>query len=211
MESYRPRRLHALGHSYSFFVKVLKFSLPLAALIIIGTLITRISEDPQQKNLASLPSEEKTAPGQIELIRAKYEGNDSEGRPYTVSADKATRSMTAPDTVLFENPLADITLQDNTWVAAKAGSGVFDRIAETMLLTDQVTVFHDSGYEISLQNLNINLKQKTAETSLPVLAHGPMGSIEARNMSVQDQGNLIVFGGPATLTIFHLKPGKVRG
>lgn len=210
-DSYRPRRLHAFGKSYSFFVKVLKFSLPIAALIIIGALITRINEDPQQKTSTALPSEEKTAPGQIELIRAKYEGNDTEGQPYTVTADKATRAMNAPDTVLFENPLADITLQDNTWVAVRANAGVFDRIAETMHLTGNVTVFHDSGYEITLQDLNINLKQKTAETSLPVLAHGPMGSIEAHNMSVQDQGNLIVFGGPATLTIFHLKPSKVRG
>lgn len=210
-ETYAPRRLSALGRGYSVFVKVLKFTLPLAALVIIGVLIARLSEDPQQKNLSSLSSKEKTAPGQIELIQAKYEGVDDQGRPYTVTADKAARVMNAPDAVVFENPLADITLRDKTWVAVKAKSGYFDRTAETLSLKGEVSVFHDSGYELFLQELTINLKEKTAATSLPVRAQGPLGTIAAGSMTVKNQGDLIVFGGPVMLTVFRLSPREERG
>lgn len=209
---YAPRRLSAFGQGYSFFVKTLKFALPVAAIVIIGALITRLSEDPQQKQKISLlPSEEKTTPGMIEMMQAKYEGLDDEGRPYTVTADKASRAMNAPDSVVFENPVADITLQDKTWVAVKAKAGSFDRTAESLHLNDNVQIFHDSGYEIQLQNIEIDLKQKTAVTASPVLAHGPMGTITAQNMAVKNQGNLIIFGGPATLTIFRLSVQKERG
>ncbi|MBI3441942.1 MAG: LPS export ABC transporter periplasmic protein LptC [Proteobacteria bacterium] len=202
-ETYAPRRLHAFGRGYSVFVRVLKLLLPLVALVIIGILVARLTEGPQQK-ITALPSEEKTTPGQIELVQPKYEGVDDQGRPYTVTADKAVRAMDSPDTVLFDNPLADILLRDRTWVAVKAAAGFFDHKAEILHLTKEVTVFHDSGYQISLHDLEINLKQKTAATALPILAQGPMGMIEASNMVVKDQGDLIIFGGPATLTVFHL-------
>lgn len=209
-ETYAPRRLNAFSWGYSWFVRILKYTLPLAALVLIGIVASRLSVGPQQP-IPDLPQGEKTTPGQIELIDAKYEGVDDEGRPYTVTADKANRAMNAPDTVLFVNPLADITLQDKTWVAVKAKAGAFDIKSALLNLKDSVTVFHDSGYEIYLQSLDIDLKKKTALSTLPVRAQGPMGSITAQNMSVENQGDLIVFGGPATLTILKLSPRKARG
>ena len=208
---YDPRRLSAFGRGYSHFVKVLKFILPLAALAVIVVLIVCLSETPQQPMLSSLPMEEKTTPGQIEMVQARYEGVDNENRPYTVTADEAVRDVDSPDIVLFEKPLADIMLQDKTWVAVKALAGQLDNKTKFLSMKEDVTVFHDSGYEIRLQDLRIDLKQKTAVTDLPVRVQGPMGFIAAQNLSVKDQGDLIVFGGPATLTIFKLSSPKERG
>jgi hypothetical protein len=59
--------------------------------------------------------------------------------------------------------------------------------------------------------MHIDLKNKTASTALPVQGQGPIGTIEGKNMVVQDQGNLIVFGGPATLVLFRLAGGKGHG
>lgn len=211
-KTYTPRRLSVFRQGYSLFVSILKFTLPLAALAIVGVLITRLTtSSSQQKNLARVPSAEKTTPGQIELVQPKYEGVDNEGRPYTVTADKATRAVNAPDSISFTNPAADITLKDNSWLAVKAKTGTFDHKDEVLDLKDDVTLFHDSGNEMHMQSLEINLKQKSAHTDAPVQAQGPMGTIAAQNMSVLDQGDLIVFGGPATLKFFRLSGGKVRG
>jgi lipopolysaccharide export system protein LptC len=213
-DSYTPRRISTLGRGYSLLVSVLKIGLPIVALVLIGLLIIRLTAEPlqqQKEQLAAIPKEEKTTPGQIELIKAKYEGVDEQGRPYTVTADRAVRAPDGGETVLFENPVADITLQDKTWVAARAKGGSFDHAAEKLLLKGDVSVFHDSGYEMHAEDLQISLKQKTAVTTLPVTAQGPMGTITAQNMSVEDQGDLIIFGGPATLTIFKLSAGKERG
>ena len=209
---YAPKqRLSALGQGYSVFVKILKFALPMVALVIIGVLISRLSGDPQQQKLADMPKDEKTTPGQIEIIQAKYEGVDSQGRAYTVSADKAERDMKSPDSVVFTNPLAKITLANQSVVSAKSKNGSFDRQTDTLILKDDVTVFNDGGYEMLLQDIVINLKEKIATTSRAVRVQGPMGALTAQSMDVKDQGDLIVFNGPALLTIFHLSPRKVRG
>jgi lipopolysaccharide export system protein LptC len=211
-KTYTPRRLSVFRQGYSLFVSILKFTLPLVALFIIGVLISRLTgSSSQQQNIAGIPATDKTTPGQIELVQPKYEGVDDQGRPYTITADKATRAVNAPDSVSFTNPAADITLRDKSWLAVKAKTGTFDHKSEILTLKDDVTIFHDSGNEMHTQNLEINLKQKSAHAATPVQAQGPMGTIASQNMSVLDQGDLVVFGGPATLKIYKLSSGKARG
>ncbi len=209
---YAPRRLNVVRQGYSLFVRIMKFALPLAALVIIGVLITHMTDsNTQQKNVASLPSAEKTTPGLIELIQPKFQDVDTDGNPYTITADKAVRAVDTPDMVLFTNPVADIMLKDNSWLAAKAKTGTFDRKNDTLELKDNVDIFHDSGYELRTQDIVISMKQKTAYTAKPVNAQGPVGMLSAQNMSILNHGEMVIFGGPAKLTIFSLHTGKARG
>ena len=213
--NYTPRHLSVFRQGYSVFVRVMKLALPLVALTIVAVLVIRMSMgNPSTQNLAAHPQDaaaQKTTPGQIELIGPKYQGVDNENRPYTVTADKATRDVNAPDNIQFTNPEADITLTNKTWLAAKAKSGSLNHVSGTLVLTDEVSIYHDSGYELHAQDMHIDLKNKTASTALPVHGQGPIGTIEGQNMTIQDQGNIIVFGGPATLVLFHLTSGKGRG
>ncbi len=211
-DGYAPRRVSVVRQGYSLFVRVMKIALPLVALVIVGVVIARMSDDGAgQKSVSALPTAEKTTPGLIELIRPKYQDVDTDGSPYTITADTAVRAVDAPDMVLFTNPVADITLKDKSWLAAKAKTGTFDRKNDTLEMKDDVDIFHDSGYEMRTQDIVINMTQKTAYTGRPVIAQGPVGALAARNMSVLNHGNLIIFGGPATLTIFSLPHGKARG
>lgn len=190
----------------------MKIALPLAALVIIGVLIAHMTgSNTQQKSVATLPSADKTTPGLIELIKPTFEDVDTDGSPYTITADKAVRAVDTPDMVLFTNPVADIKLKDKSWLAAKAKTGTFDRKNDTLELKDDVDIFHDSGYELRTQDIVISMKQKTAYTSKPVVAQGPVGMLSAQNMSILNRGEIIIFGGPAKLTIFTLHTGKARG
>lgn len=202
---YTPRNVRRVGRGYSRFVAVLKFTLPIGALVIIGVLIMRLSGTTAvipQPELTSLPETEKTTPGQIELIQPKYEGTDDQGRPYTVTADKATRAVETPDKVLFENPAADITLADKSWIAVKGKTGSLDHKTDILRLNDDVTIFHDGGYEMHLRDIELNLKDKSAQTAQPVKAQGPVGTIAAQGMTVKDTGNKVIFAGPAVVTFF---------
>lgn len=213
--NYTPRRLTVFRQGYSVFVRFMKLALPLAALAIVCLLVGRMMMSNSQIHDLNPRKDEaaaqKTTPGQIELIGPKYEGVDNDNRPYTVTADKAIRADASPDTVTFVNPEADITLANKTWLAAKAKAGIFNRAADTLVLSDDVSIYHDSGYELHAQDMHIDLKNKTASTALPVHGQGPIGTLEGQNMTVQQQGNLIVFGGPATLVLFRLAGKKEHG
>ena len=200
-----PRRLNSFGKKYSVFVRVMKLILPVIALVIAGVVISYLSgNETSNRSLSAIPKEEKTIPGQIELVGAKYEGVDEKGSPYTITADKANRSVGEEDGVLFENPLADIFLANKTWIALKSKGGIFNRIGEELMLEEAVKAFHDSGYEIDMSDIIIDLKKGTASTARPVTVKGPMGSASAQSMEVKDSGNKVIFYGPIYLKVFNL-------
>lgn len=202
-----PKRLTPLGKSYTTLVKILKYSFSFAAILVFGALIAKLSGtdqapqtvDPTKKEIA------KTTPGQIEVVGAKYEGVDEKGNPYTITADKANRSAkTEDDGILFDNPVTDIVLGDKTWLALKAAGGFFNRFSENIMMEDGVIAYHDSGYEINMRNIIINLKDKSGSTASPVYVQGPMGSASAQNMEVKAGGETIILGGPINIKIFDL-------
>lgn len=205
---YTPRASLSGGAAYSSVVRGLKIILPLLFLALVGVILARLSGDPREAVMEELPAAEKTTPGQIELIEATYEGVDEAGRRYSISADKAVRDVLRPNAVSFENPLADITLEDGTWLALKATGGGFDKDASTLTLNQGVVVFHDAGYEIKLDDIVIDLQARAAKTDRPVFLQGPLGTLHAQNLSVTENGNVFLFGGPVTLTLHGTDWGR---
>lgn len=201
----RNRRLAAKGSGYTWFVRITKITLPLAALAIIAIVFSRLSQDPQIAQLAELPKQEKTVPGQIELVKAKYEGMDAKGRKYTLTADTATRDMAADEAVFLEKPRADIALEGGSWLAVHSMKGRFDNKESKLFLSGGVTAYHDSGYEMHLQDIAVDVKTRSAASLAPVSLQGPAGELHAQNIAVTDGGQLVVFGGPAQVTLHRLK------
>jgi lipopolysaccharide export system protein LptC len=197
----RRQRAQAVGAGYSWFVRITKFALPIAAVVLVGIVIASMSQDPQQLQIAELPKQEKTTPGQVDIVEASYSGVDAEGRAYKITASEAHRVMGADTIIALEKPKADITMEDGTWLSVNAANGLYNNTAGTLKLTGGVDAFHDSGYEFHLTDADIKVKGREAKTTRPVAIQGPAGTLEAASMTVTDQGQMIVFGGPAKLTL----------
>jgi lipopolysaccharide export system protein LptC len=202
----RRQRAQAVGAGYSWFVRVTKFALPITAVVIVGIVIAKMSQDPQQLQIAELPKQEKTTPGQVDIVEASYSGVDAEGRAYKITANEAHRVMGGDTVIALEKPKADITMEDGTWLSVHAANGLYNNTVGTLKLTGGVEAFHDSGYEFHLQDADVKVKGREARTAKPVSVQGPAGTLEAASMTVTDQGQMIVFGGPAKLVL----RGKVQ-
>lgn len=199
-------RAAAIGKGYTWFVRIARLALPVCALVIIGVVILRLSGGNEQQTLtvADLPAEEKTMPGEIDMVQAKYQGADAQGRLYTVTAEHARRDMTAPNSLSLEKPRADIALDDNKWLAMHAAKGLYDNDAGSLYLSDGVTLFHDDGYELHMQDVNIALKSRTGTTQKPVALQGPAALLKAGGMDIRGGGEMIVFSGPVHVTLHGL-------
>jgi lipopolysaccharide export system protein LptC len=203
-------RLRTLGQGYTWFVRITKLLLPIAAIVIVGIVIARLSTDPQEQNITELPKKDQTAAGNIELEKARYEGVDAEGRSYTLSAESASRAVDDPNTVLLDKPQADVTLANGQWIAAHATKGTYNTEASVISLSGGVNIFHDSGYEMITPAVDINLKTQEAETKGTVSLRGPEGKLTAVSMKIEQGGNMIIFTGPAKALI-NIKSRGARG
>lgn len=202
----RARRSAKIGVGYSWFVRIARLTLPLCALVIVGIVIMRLSGSGEQQALsvAELPADEKTVPGEIDMVEAKYQGADAQGRPYTVTAEHARRDMSAPNSMSLEKPRADIALDGNKWLAMHAAKGLYDNESGSLYLSEGVTIFHDDGYELQMQDMNVILKTRAAATQKPVVLQGPAALMKAGGMDIQGGGDTIIFSGPIHVTLYGL-------
>lgn len=198
-----PRRAAVFSVGYSLFVKITKIVLPLAALVIVGLIILRLNA-PQQQKIADFTKTEETQPGQVDLILGRYEGVDAKGRAYLLSAARASRNDAEPDVVQLVQPAAEITLEDKVKISVAAQSGKYDYKQENLVLSGGVTITHGIQHKLHLEDISLDLKAETAHSDHSVRIESDFGTMQAVNMDVSDEGDLIVFGGPLTMTIHKL-------
>jgi len=203
------------GGSYSRFVGLMKVALPIAAavlalMIVIWPQIEKESEGFRLGFSSITPEDVK---GQ-RVVNARFNGLDSDGRPYTVTADSAVQADGGAEPVTLEFPKADIMLGGDAWLALAADTGIYRKPLQTLDLERNVTGFHDQGYEFRTSRAAIDLEAGTAAGDAPVVGHGPLGELQSQGFSLGDRGERIVFTGKSRLVIYppekERAPGKER-
>ncbi len=209
----RRHRLAAGGAGWSGFVLTAKYLLPLAALLMMGVVMVRLQQNPLADQLTHLPGEEKTTPGQSELLGARYEGVDETGRPFTLTADKAFRVMdenTATsnslsgldgETVDLTRPRAEMKLGGDNSFAITATEGRYEQESATLNLSGGVTVDDGRGNELFIDNLDVDLNGAALVADTPVRGAGPAGTVDAEGLRLEDGGNTVIFTGRTRLTL----------
>jgi len=188
------------GRRHTTFVRWLRLILPVLAIIVVVVLWQWTDS---QSPLAPVPRAQ-ISPQSVssnELVNPKFQSEDSQNRPYTITADKATQNATNKDIIMLEKPVADMTLPQEGWVALTAQQGEYTQTSGKLHLNGNVEVRHNGGYEMRTQSMDIDVTSQTLSTVKPVTGHGPAGDISAQGLEASGDGKVVVFGGPAKLTI----------
>ena len=200
---YHHRETGRGGDSYSKFVKFMKIVLPLGSVLIIGLILgwPYISGIEGQFKIGfssiNLSSNEQTG-----VDNARYFGVDDLSRPYSISADLARFPEGPKGSITLEMPKADITVDDGSWLVMTAKTGIYNQKNKLLSLQGAVNLFHDSGYEISTDEIDINLAKNDAIGTKPINGHGPFGELNASGIRIDKNNNTIFFIGPARLLMF---------
>ena len=192
-----------IDRSYGRFVQLLKIALPTVAVMLIALLIAWpfYRDDASEQGMQLLDIDE-TSPDSMQLSNARYQGLDEKNQPFTITADKIRQQDLDSATVNLEGPKADIMLEDESWAAITALTGVYDRDRQTLSLNGDVNFFHDLGYEIRTLSAKLHLKDGSAEGDEPVEGQGPFGSFVGEGFEVIDRGARVLLTGKSRLVIY---------
>lgn len=195
-----PAKQTHVGKGYTRFVRMMRLFLPLAAVGLAGIVM---SWPDIEDTFEAIPQEDILPQhiGQNELINPRFKSRDDKSQPYEITADRAFQSAKDVNVVLLEQPEADITLSDGTYLSARAEKGVYRQKAENLILDGEVTLFHDEGYEMTTARMLINMKNRKAISDRPVSGHGPAGTIQASGLQADSGANSLIFTGPAKLVL----------
>lgn len=209
---HQARRRHAYG--LVRFMKSLRIVLPLLVIALLAA-IYNFADFRSQPSVKTAKKEDKTGESSSNaLINPKFESRDPADRPFTITADKAFQpqdpgdsddsqtdgmTITQADTIHLDAPLGDIALNDGTWLAVKGKRGIYSRDKKRIVLKEDVHIFHDSGYELRTDALDVDIAQATARSDMPVTVTGPEGQVEAEGLRADEKDGILIFHGPARL------------
>ena len=193
---------------YTRFVYLMRFILPAVALalivLVIGWSQMEGGKTRFRLNFASVAPEGSS---KLAMEKPRFTGVDGDERPFTVTANAANQVAAGSRLVDLDNPVADVTLQDGTWIALRSTEGTYDQQTRELELRGEVNLFHDQGYEFQTSSAFLNLQEGKAYGKEPVQGQGPFGHLKSEGFQVANHGKVVFFTGRAVLLLYS----KPRG
>lgn len=188
---------------YTRFVYLMRFVLPAVALalvvLVIGWSQTEGGKTRFRLNFASVAPEGSNT---LAMVKPRFTGIDGGERPYTVTANAANQVAVGSSLVDLDNPVADVTLGDGTWIALRSTEGTYDQETRELELRGDVNLFHDQGYEFQTSSAFLNLQDGKAYGRAPVQGQGPFGLLKSDGFQVAEHGKVVFFTGRAVLLLY---------
>lgn len=186
---------------YSRFVRLSRILLPalgagLILLVLVWSQLTGVGGD-SRIGYSGIIRDDVDA---LRMVSPRFTGVDGEGKPFRVEADEATQPAVDSPEVTLKVIRADMTASDGTWLAIRAKSGTFNRDDERLELEGQVEVIAETGYAMQTEHVAADLDSGTIRGDHAVVAHGPVGTIDAAGFTVRREHETITFDGPVRVT-----------
>ena len=195
-------RFLAFRDNYTRFVQIMKVALPSLALLmaVVVVIWARISAqtDGFRIGYAAITSDSVK---NLRMLNARYFGVDANNNPYSVTADAGAQRPEDSDLIDMDAPKADFVTHSGATVIINADHGTFHQKTQMLDLQGNVSLFHESGYELHTQIAHVNLRTNSAEGEEAVNGHGPQGRIDGKGFRLLDKGERIVVLGRSSLSL----------
>ena len=202
----RRRAFAAPGGSLDRMVRWLAVGLPalvgvIAALMIVSPLSPRGEVSfLLDRNRVSI------AEDRLRVDNAVYRGNDTRGRPFSVSAGEAVQHSVTEPVVRMRDLVARMLLQEGPAVLT-ADLGRYDYSTERVLVDSQVRLTAADGYRMTASGVAVNLTDKTLVGSGGIEGATPAGTFSANSLRADLDARTVTLEGNARLRMI---PGRMQ-
>ena len=203
----RPSADASLG--YSRFVRIMKVMLPLIALSLIVLVIVYSTMRRDSGNVAITATILDDLSNDRQVVNPKLSGTDGRGQPFTVTSKSATPAPGKSRSMMFDSVVADVTMQDKSWIQIDARKGLLDGEAKTLDLSGTINIFTDKGYECHTDSARYDFGLGLLKGTKPINCQGPLGLITGQRFEgLRDPGILRFTGGVSTTYIPAPREGQ---
>jgi lipopolysaccharide export system protein LptC len=173
-------------------VRVLKFAVPLAA-VLIAVAFPVYSYLAAPVSVAVQAEGTAFSNGKLVMANPKLNGFTKQKQPYSMTALRAIQDVSTQGIIELEGIDAKIPVGPDNIAAIKASHGTYDRNGNTMNLTSDVDITTSDGMQAKFKSVFLDMGKGTMKTGDPVDVSREGSRITADSMSVQDNGKVLVF------------------
>jgi len=199
--SARVRSTASEALRYSRFVTVMKKVLSAGAFLIIFAVLAFFFIERQPRGLQLAYEKLGRVQNDLAMMKPKLTGTDSKGRPFTITADRAVQDAHNPKKATLQNLEADLVLDKDNWINARAHAGMVDMNSGQLELNNGIDVYTGTGYELHSRSASANLKQSIIHGHEPVTGQGPDGTLRADSFHADRETNLLTLAGHVQMTV----------
>ncbi|WNO54260.1 LPS export ABC transporter periplasmic protein LptC [Stakelama saccharophila] len=196
----------APGSTHDRVVAIMQVVLPmgigaLAAFLVLAPLV-------QGGDVSFLLAKDKVdvAGERMRLQAARYRGEDSEGRPFLLSAKSAVQESSTRPVVQMRGLAAQLRLSDGP-ARIVAEQGRYDMDAEEVRIDGPIRVRAPDDYRIDTSDAVVDLKARKLESTGPASGSSSLGTFSGDRMSADLESRTIHLDGDAHLRIV---PGRAN-
>jgi lipopolysaccharide export system protein LptC len=186
---------------YSRFVALMKRLLSLGAFLIIAAVLGFFFVQRMPRQLQMSYERLGRVENDLAMMKPRLTGADTKDNPYVVTADMAVQDAHDPKKASLKNMEADMALDKQHWLNARAKTGMVDMNTGQLELTDGIDVFTDAGYELHSHSASANLKQSVIHGHEPVTGQGPDGTLRADQFHADQTTNILTLSGHVRMTL----------
>jgi lipopolysaccharide export system protein LptC len=173
-------------------VRVLKFAVPLLA-VAIAVAFPIYSYLKAPLSVSVQADGTAFSDGKLVMANPKLNGFTKQKLPYSLTATRATQDVGQQAVIDLEGINAKLPVETDNIVSVDAAHGIYNRDANTMDLTSDVSVTTTDGLVAKFKSIFLDMGKGSMKTSSPVDVSRGGSRITADSMSVQDNGRLVVF------------------
>ena len=189
---------------YSGFVGLMRYVLPAMAAALLGLVVAWPLVTGGEEGVHIPLTEDPEIDGRLTMVNASYQGTDAKNRPFAVRGAEAFQPERDSPIVHLSEIEADIFGDParSGLLALTANEGTYQRDAEQLDLSGDVTVRSEAGHEFRTSKAHVDLPAGTAKGDEPVSGTGPHGLLDAGNFALRDRGEVMTFGGRVRMTLY---------
>jgi lipopolysaccharide export system protein LptC len=199
--SARVRTTSVEALRYSRYVVLMKRLLSLGAFLIIAAVLAFFFVQRMPRQLQMSYEKLGRIENDLTMVKPRLAGADAKGNPFVITADFAVQDAHNPKKADLKNLEADLTLDKQNWINARAKSGMVDMNTGQLELRDGIDVFTATGYELHSNSASANLKQNIIHGHEPVTGQGPEGRLRADEFHADRATNILTLSGHVHMTL----------
>ncbi len=187
---------------YTRFVAIMKRALLVAAGAVILAVVAYSMQTRDNRKAVMTLEGLATVDHDLAMLKPRLTGATQDGDPFVITADSLVQLARNSRRAALNNVQADITLKKRQgWLSAVAAKGLLDADAKTVVLTEDISVFSDQGYELHTDLVDVDLGKGTVIGPHAVTGQGPLGTLKADRFDIARNSRLIHLYGNEFMTI----------
>ncbi len=196
-------RRHALRSGrHTRFVSVMKWVLPLAAILLLGVAFIMPGLKGEDDKITLDYSNITHNDNKLTMTKPRFLSSDQGNQQYMVTADSASQESAESSRVELVNMQADITLANGQWFSVSAPKGWLDQEKETLDLVGGVEIFSDDGNQIYAKSARVLLGEKRVLSPDGLSGHGPLGDLSSDSFVANQLTGTLKFEGNVKMTLY---------